>query len=93
MIDVRKLLIPSFFIIVSLFDMITTIIGISDYGLIESNPRAFPLFYGFFTFLLWLLLDKFVFKDYRIFRFILFPLLCSILFLPTLNNILLIIYG
>ena len=99
----QKLLIPSFFIVISLADMITTVIGINHFGLIESNINAFPLAYGFLTFCLWIILDKvLIFVDNIIlfnegnfikiihFKIFLFFILCLLSSLPFIGNLVLL---
>lgn len=89
----QKLLTPSFFIIVSLVDMVTTFIGINYFGLIESNINAFPLAYGFFTFCLWIMLDKFIFqKTLSYVKSWFFILLLVITLIPSINNIMLMLF-
>ena len=89
----QKLLIPSFFIVISLVDMITTVIGINYFGLIESNINAFPLAYGFFTFCLWLLLNRFVFQNTLPYvKKGFFILLLVITLIPSINNMMLILF-
>lgn len=81
-----------FFILISIFDIISSIVGIQFFGLYESNFYAMPLFYGLVACILWVLLEKSVFHVYKFFKFVIFPLWCGILFLPSLNNLVLI-YG
>jgi len=78
------------FISVSLFDMITTIIGINFFSLTESNINAFPLLYGFVACVLWVITDKFIFNYYPKLKKIIFINWFFILGLPSINNLLLI---
>ena len=79
------------FISISLFDMITTIIGINFFSLTESNINAFPLLYGFIACILWVITDKFIFGSYPKFKMIVFINWFFILSLPSINNVVLII--
>ena len=79
------------FISISLFDMITTIIGINFFGSKEFNIYAFPLLYGFVVCVLWVITDKFIFGLYPKLKMIVFINWCFILSLPSITNVVSII--
>lgn len=79
------------FFLIALIDIITSVIGLNFYGLKESNINAFPMFYSLFACGLWLILEKHIFQKYNYFSYIIFPLWCLILSLPSINNLVLIL--
>lgn len=89
--NLKNFLVPSFFILISLIDMITTIIGIRFFGLKESNTYAFPLLYGLFACAFWFVNEKFIFLNYKNIRKYIFLTWCLILSVPSIYNLLLII--
>ena len=79
------------FISISLFDMITTIIGINFFGSKEFNIYAFPLFYGLFACVFWVINEKTIFVKYQNTKIYVFLTWCFILSLPSITNVVSII--